>query len=310
MLDDIRAQTRESGVSAAITRHNSAAIFDWLMTSFSYQGISDQVARGYLAKHGNIRWADIEASMRRAQTCSKLMSYWSYDECRYDKGSSTCSQPEHIADCAVPRHKLRNGRLNQTAYSFFLFVRDIAKGDLVGWIDGRLRGPGKDNRQTEAESAMERQERLIGPLRNVYGISDKILTMSLSGLLIGAPNSHQSWRETGFNMIAIDTLVHNFLHRTGILQGCGASHAYGPACYAAGGCAGIVREVAAQIDASDFNRDFPKVFPRFVQHAIWRFCAADGLDICNGNRIDDRKSCENRYCQLGQKCRKWPLKPQ
>jgi hypothetical protein len=24
----------------------------------------------------------------------------------------------------VPRHRLRNGRLNQTAYSFFLFVRD------------------------------------------------------------------------------------------------------------------------------------------------------------------------------------------
>lgn len=280
------------------------------MTSFSYQGISDQVARGYLAKHGNIRWADIEASLRQAQPCSKLTNYWSYGECRYDKGSSTCSQPEHIAGCAVPRHKLRNGRLNQTAYSFFLFVRDIAEGDLVGWIDERLREPRNAHHRTDAESAMERQERLIGPLRNVYGISDKILTMSLSGLLIGAPNSRQSWRETGFGMIAIDTLVHNFLHRTGILHGCGASHAYGPACYAAAGCVGIVRKVAAQIDASYFNKGFPKVFPRFVQHAIWRFCAADGLDICNGNRIDDRKSCENRYCQLGRKCQKWPLKPQ
>jgi hypothetical protein len=32
-------------------------------------------------------------------------------------------------------------------------------------------------------------------------------------------------------MIAVDTLVHNFLHRTGILHRLDASHAYGPACY-------------------------------------------------------------------------------
>jgi len=38
----------------------------------------------------------------------------------------------------LPKHNLRNGRLNQTAYSLFLFIRDIADGDLVGWIDGQL----------------------------------------------------------------------------------------------------------------------------------------------------------------------------
>jgi hypothetical protein len=36
-------------------------------------------------------------------------------------------------------------------------------------------------------------------------------------------------------MIAIDTLVHNFLHRTGILHRFGADHAYGSACYRRGG---------------------------------------------------------------------------
>jgi hypothetical protein len=36
---------------------------------------------------------------------------------------------------------LRNGRLNQTAYSLFLFIRDIADGDLVGWIDRQLAEP-------------------------------------------------------------------------------------------------------------------------------------------------------------------------
>ena len=82
-------------------------------------------------------------------------------------------------------------------------------------------------------------------------------------------------------MIAIDTLVHNFLHRTGLLEDCGVPHAYGLGCYASGGCADIIRAAALQIDASAFNARFPRVFPRFVQHAIWRFCAADGLNICN-----------------------------
>ena len=35
---------------------------------------------------------------------------------------------------------------------------------------------------------------------------------------------------------------------------------------------------------SQFNRTFPKVFPRFVQLAIWRYCSEKALDICNGNR--------------------------
>lgn len=308
-LDDIRAQNSDSGISAAISRHDTATIFDWLMTSFSYQGISDQVARNYLAEHGNTSWANIERSLESSQRCTKLRNYWNYSECRYDKGSSTCSQPDFYADCAVPRHRLRNGRLNQTSYSFFLFVRDIAKTDLVHWIDERLRDP-TNNHLTSSEIATERQERLIGPLRNVYGVSDKILTMSLSGLLMGAPAYRESWRQTGIGMIAIDTLVHNFLHRTGILHGCGKPHVYGSACYTAGGCASIVRDIAAHIDATSFNNEFPRTFPRFVQHAIWRFCAGDALNVCNGNKIDDRNSCENRFCQLSRKCQKFTLKTQ
>ena len=278
------------------------------MGSFSYQGISDRVARGYLAKHGNVTWADIEGSLRRTTPCPKLGSYWSYSGCRYDKGSSTCGEPEHVAACPVPLHKLRNGRLNQTAYSFFLFVRDIAQNDLVGWIQARLSAPRQAGHVTRANETIARQERLIGALRHIYGVSDKILTMSLSGLLIGAPNRYRLWHETGYGMIAVDTLVHNFLHRTGILHGCGKPHVYGPACYAENGCASIIQSVSAKIDASTFGREFPKTFPRFVQHALWRFCAADGLNVCNGNRIDDLLGCENRFCQAGRNCRRNRLK--
>ena len=43
--------------------------------------------------------------------------------------------------------------------------------------------------------------------------------MALSSLLLGAPKKLVLWIEVGGSMIAIDTLVHNFLHRTGILLG-------------------------------------------------------------------------------------------
>jgi hypothetical protein len=168
---------------------------------------------------------------------------------------------------------LRNGHLNQLAYSLYLFIRDVADGDLVGWIDQRLR-------QATGEAASDRLtvvgKALIEPLRNVYGISDKVLAMAFSGILIGAADARPHWLEVGLHLIAIDTLVHNFLARTGILARLKASHPYGPGCYQPGGCADIVRLVASKIDARQFNRSFPKVFPRFVQLAIWRYCSKGG----------------------------------
>ena len=66
--------------------------------------------------------------------------------------------------------------------------------------------------------------------------------------------------------------------------------------------ADIIAAVAQRIDARQFNPGFPQPFPRFVQHAIWRYCAQSGLDVCNGNRIDDRQSCMNVYCQIRSHC--------
>jgi hypothetical protein len=176
-----------------------------------------------------------------------------------------------------------------------LFIRDVAGGDLVGWIDRRLR---QANRRSDHSTILRTQEALIGPLRNVYGISDKVLNMVLSDLLMAAPRSKRYWFATGVSMIAIDTLVHNFLHRTGILRKFSGQHSYGPACYKPDGCADIIERVSSQIDARQFNPNYPAVFPRFVQHAIWRFCAQQELDICNGNRIQDQRRCGNKGCAL------------
>ena len=302
LIDDIHAENR--GLRTAIRRHDTPALFDWLIDALSYQGISDQVTYGYIAQHGQATWRLIEAGLSDYSGCPKLGSYWRFHDCRFEKGTRTCAEPDHIGRCPLPRHDLRNGRLNQTAYALYLFVRDIADGDLVGWIEGQIEaadnGPGTD-RLAQMRAA------LIEPLRHVYGVSDKILSMALSVLMLGAADPR--WVEVGGSMIAIDTLVHNFLHRTGILRRFEADHAYGLGCYRPGGCADVVRAVADQIDARRFNPAFPATFPRFVQHAIWRYCAQLWLNVCNGNRINDSQSCDNHYCAIRGICERVPLNP-
>ena len=149
-----------------------------------------------------------------------------------------------------------------------MFIRDIADGDLVGWIDRQFQGA---DDPASPDRLARLREAVIGPLREVYGVSDKVLTMTLSCILLAAPKRLRLWREVGASMIAIDTLVHNFLVRTGILARFEADHSYGAACYQPGGCADIIEAVAQRIDARQFNPGFPQPFPRFVQRAIWRY---------------------------------------
>ena len=258
-IDDLRYDAIETGLVAAVADHDTAAIFDWLMRMLSFQGISDAVAEGYMDRHGNVTWAEIEASLGTNPSCDKLQGYWAFTGCQYHKGFQTCAEPDQFADCPLPRHPLRNGRLNQTAYSLFLFIRDIAGGDIVRWIDRQLADHAGSSNLAAARAA------LVDPLRNVYGISDKVIAMALASLLMGAGGTRPGWFAVGASFIVVDTLVHNFLVRTGILDRLAAGHPYGPACYRPGGCADVLIDIATAIDARRFNPGFPKVFPRFVQ---------------------------------------------
>jgi hypothetical protein len=297
LIDDLQSEDGASGLRSIIARHDNAALYDWLVDAISYQGISDRVAYAYMEQHGRLTWADIQDGVAEPPACPKLRSYWHFYGCRFDKLSRTCSQPDEIRRCPLPRHDLRNGRLNQTAYSLYLFVRDLTDGDLIGWIDQRLLTAAGEETTTEHV-----QSALIEPLRHVYGVSDKVLCMALSCILLSAPNDRSHWVVAGAGMIAIDTLVHNFLHRTGILNRLGSTHAYGAGCYSDTGCAAIIEAIAERIDAREFNSRFPRQFPRFVQHAIWQYCAQQGLNVCNGNRINDRRVCDNIYCHLFSIC--------
>ena len=295
-VDDLQGTAIGSGLVGAVADHDTGRIFDWLIRELSYQGISDAVADRYIERHGNVTWAEIEAAVATNPCCDKLEGYWAFTDCRYHKGFQTCANPAHFPGCPLPRHPLRNGRLNQTAYSLFLFIRDIAGGDIVGWIDRQIAAyPGTANLPA-ARAA------LVDPLRHVYGISDKVIAMALASLLMGAGGTRPGWFAVGASFVVVDTLVHNFLHRTGILNRLAAGHRYGPACYRPGGCADVLIAIASAIDARRFNPGFPETFPRFIASAIWRYCAEPGLDICNGNQIADRGRCTNMWCRLYSRC--------
>jgi hypothetical protein len=137
-IDDIAADLDVDGVQHAISAHDSGPVFDWLVGALSYQGIADAVARDYMAVHGQATWHGIEAGLAQPVGCPKLTSYWQFHGCRYAKSTRTCARPDLINDCPLPTHDLRNGHLNQAAYSLHLFIRDVADGDLVGWIDHQI----------------------------------------------------------------------------------------------------------------------------------------------------------------------------
>ena len=117
-----------------------------------------------------------------------------------------------MGTCPLPVHEFRNGNLNQLGYALNLFIRDVADGDLVGWIDQRL----AEAQFGPAEGRLGRmQHSIIEPLAGLHGASYKVLNMALSDLLLIGSRRNPLWAEVAAGLIAVDTLVHNFLVRTG-----------------------------------------------------------------------------------------------
>lgn len=298
LIDDARVELAAAGVIEAVRRHNDGIIFEWLMNAVSFQGIADIVAETYIEQHERVSASDIEQALAKKPSCPKLQGYHRFYGCNYRKWQDQCTELKHKPRCPLPKHDLRNGRLNQTAYSLYMFIRDVADGDFVSWVDYQLRpstlrslGP-----QTHFTGPV------VGPLAHVYGISDKVLNMSLASLLLAGDIDRTEWIKAGAEMIAIDSLVHNWLHRSGILKAMKAGHEYGAECYKEGGCAELLSDISRHIDARKYNRSYPSYFPRFVQFAIWRFCGQSELNICNGNKVSDRARCKLIECPLHANC--------
>src|SRR5271163_2983241 len=120
LIDDTRVSLARAGVLEAIQNRDDAVLFEWLMELVSYQGVSDAIAYGYMERFGRIGVADIVIGLHRKRLCPKLQSYWQFYDCGYRKSEGSCAEPMHRRSCPLPRHPLRNGRLNQTAYSLFM----------------------------------------------------------------------------------------------------------------------------------------------------------------------------------------------
>ena len=307
-FDELGEGGKNRDLFGSTGRARSSKVFEWLMAALSYQGISDAVARSYMATHERPTWTKIARGVKNG-ACPLLESYWGFHGCGFRKTAQTCARPDMMESCPLPAHDFRNGNLSQLAYSLFLFIRDVAGGDLIDWIDRRL----AEAQLGPPEGRLGRmQQAIIGPLAGVHGASYKVLNMALSDLLLIGRAHNPLWAEVATGLIAVDTLVHNFLVRTGILARAQADHPYGPQCYGPTGCASVLSILSEAIDARQFNPGFPKIFPRYVQHAIWAYCAHEGLSVCNGNSIDDRDRCQNRYCRLYAACDRISLgrKPQ
>src|SRR5271170_2723880 len=69
----------------AIRSRNTAALFDHLVAALSYQGISDEVAKNFMDRHGLASWHVIESALRIRPSCPKLKSYRHFYDCRYNK---------------------------------------------------------------------------------------------------------------------------------------------------------------------------------------------------------------------------------
>src|ERR1700755_1439839 len=69
LIDETR--TDNGAIRSAIERHDTAALFDWLMSTLSYQGISDRVADDYMEGHGRVTWQDIERELAGSPSCAK-----------------------------------------------------------------------------------------------------------------------------------------------------------------------------------------------------------------------------------------------
>jgi len=299
-LEVIRRDMVRSGIVKAVRERDSTHLYDWMMVCFNFQGVSNGVAAAYLEEHGNAQFDAVARQIKkRGSVCPKLREFDAFRRCGYVKSRAACNNPTALPGCPVPSHELRKGALNQAAFSLYLFIRDKADGDFVGFIDRVLEAadrPGHPDRIALMRKALVRE------LVKVFGIAKKIIYMTFADLLVASDPDRPRWRETGGSMIAVDTLVHNFLHQTGIHFRHGLGHAFGSTCYGPNGCERILDELARTIDARQFNSAFPAYFPRFIQHALWKFCAESKAGICNGRNIDDRDRCVQRECPVFSLC--------
>ena len=309
-IEEFSSDLLEIVCSGKNNRLMSRLLFKPLMGALSFQGISDAVAIGYMDTHGRVSYFNIQREIRQAKRkgpiCEKLESFDTYKNCGFKKTGPCCNNQEMIDDCPISQFNMLKGTLNQKCYDLFLYIRDHCRGDLIGHWDDII---SKHFDPVDGSGLMKARNALVDDFTKVFGIGDKLSNMTLSYFLMSDLENPSRLR-LGQAMVAVDSLVHNFLHRTGILEFYKAEHNYGPLC--SKHCLSVLDDITGKIDARNFNSDFPAYFPRFIQFSIWRFSSVtQGLSICNGVKINDTKPCNrDDICPVFSLCDHILLKPQ
>ena len=99
-FDELGEADEELDLFGSIGRARSSKVFEWLMTALSYQGISDAVARSYMAAHEQPAWVNIARGVNNG-ACPLLQSYWHFHGCGYRKAAQTCAKPRSDGDLSV-----------------------------------------------------------------------------------------------------------------------------------------------------------------------------------------------------------------
>lgn len=167
---------------------------------------------------------------------------------------------------------MKRGNLNHMAFSLYLFLRDVAGRDFLAYVRQHF----GDHQQGDGAINYCLQG-FIGEVITIANVGPKLAHMALSCLFLTA---YPGWnyRRVGTHMIAVDSLVHNFLHRTGILDSYRLDHSYGPRYHAQNGFLGVIQDMAGRIDCREFNPALPASFPRFIQY-IWAYCGQSGENL-------------------------------
>jgi hypothetical protein len=280
-----------NAVDSAINGNN-AKLFKLLIRYFKYVGGSDYVADAVWDKmNPKPTYHRLKKELASAK-CPKLRSFGDFHECGYSKTNKNCNESKFLRKCPLPRYGMKNGKLNQMVFSVYLFLRDQCKGDFPGFVQGIVGAESlkqlKGMKEDELGSAIRN---LVGEMDQIFNVGPKLANMTLSELLSVKKVKGWDYSQLFPHMVAVDTLVHEFLHRTGTLKLYGLEHKYGESvCHSQNGCVGVINNISRQIDCKRYSEEYPEYYPRMVQVCIWKFCT----DSCNKNNC--------KYDQLDDLC--------
>lgn len=232
--------------------HKSIKLYQYLLESFLFAGGGDQSNLTYYAKQQYKPTYNRVLRAVKAGQCPKLASFEAFNGCGYQKTGHMCIEPAFLGTCPLPAFDMKRGSLNHMAFSLYFFLRDVAGGDFYAYVREHF-GEG----QLAAGTINELLHGFIGKVTTIANVGPKLAHMALSGLFL---TRYPGWdyRQVGLHMIAVDSLVHNFLHRTGILNSYQLSHVYGPRCHSQTGCMRVIQDLARRIDCREFNPTLPE----------------------------------------------------